>query len=322
MGKAAGKRPMTGFKKITFDENGTAGAASAPYFESRGLVTQQTNENGSAASAAAVLQKAKLQKQIDVLASPALSCRSNISNLSVDVNAKKSPTFNFQPYSGYGNTEPPPFSLGGPDEEAPTPDRSKKFFGGGSPTWILDGWTFALSATGVKQDELLKLIERNGGSVSRVMSKKVDLLVATAKAVKRNTQRVRKATLKGVGIVTPEFIHDSLKAGEALDPDDYVPPPPTPRVASKSSGAASASSSAPFKWRRAIRSELQAAGGTMRRRKLRKKVLKLHLDCLDAKEARSWRAKPTEHKALFREKLRHERKMGQVSTEGRQVSLA
>ena len=153
------------------------------------------------------------------------------------------------------------------------------------------------------------------------MSKKVDLLVATSKAVKRNTQRVRKATLKGVGIVTPEFIHDSLKAGEALDPDDYVPPPPTPRVASKSSGA-SASSSAPFEWRRAIRSELQAAGGTMRRRKLRKKVLKLHLDCLDAKEARSWRAKPTEHKALFREKLRHERKMGQISTEGRQVSLA
>ncbi|EOD28792.1 hypothetical protein EMIHUDRAFT_234633 [Emiliania huxleyi CCMP1516] len=66
-----------------------------------------------------------------------------------------------------------------------------------SSSRALAGLTLALSAggdeSGVGQAELAKSIRAAGGVVSNTVHKRVDLLVASARAVKRNTQAVRKA---------------------------------------------------------------------------------------------------------------------------------
>lgn len=198
--------------------------------------------------------------------SPALSA------LSVSLKSDKSPTFTFQPFSGWGNTDPPPFSLGGPpvDDSADTAARQNgKFFDGGSPTWLFHGAVFALSASGTNQGELQKLIERHGGSVSRTVHKKVDVLVVSQKAMQRNTQHVRKARDKfGIPLVLPNFVHESLSHGEWLATEDYAP-----SVASTASASAS-NAATKFKWRRAIRQALRAAPEqTLQLKPLRQQVL-------------------------------------------------
>jgi hypothetical protein len=279
--------------------------------------------------------------------SPALSARSQRSNLSVSVCAEKSPTFTFEPWSGYGNTDPPPFSLGGPSEQDDAPAcASKPFFGGGTPTWILSGWTFSLTATGVKQDELKKLIERHGGAVARVLHKRVHLVVATEQAVRRNTQKVRKSRAKAIALVTPAFIHDSIKAGEVLENDmaSYEPkPPPRQRGAAARAAAAllaaaavpaataavpAATAAVPaddFNWRRAIRRRLREANdGALRRKRLRTDVLAQHLAHVgsSAEDAAGWwRLHPIEHKALFKRRLVRARKAGKLRTQGRMVHV-
>ena len=129
MGKASrAKRPMAGFSKITFDDDGAAAKVVCPLckntacFCNRGL--QQTGNKVPAS----------------VVASPAASV------LSVSVKADTTPTFSFQPYSGYGNTSPPTdFVLDGQADASPGAlhehsRQGKHFFGGGSPSWIFDGW--------------------------------------------------------------------------------------------------------------------------------------------------------------------------------------
>ena len=166
------------------------------------------------------------------------------------MDVQKSPTFSFQPYSGYGNTPPPAeFELADDGKQASPSRTAKHFFGGGSPSWTFDGWTFALSATGVKQGELKKLIERHGGVVSNTVHKRVHLLVATERAVKRNTQSVRKARDKAIPMVTPQFVHDSLKAGEVCAVEGYTledkrAVPAAASVASKAKAAAKAAPAA------------------------------------------------------------------------------
>lgn len=109
------------------------------------------------------------------------------------------------------------------------------------------------------QDELRKLIVRHGGRVSRTMHARVDLLVASEKAVQRNTQLVRKALLKfGVPLVLPEFLSDSIAAGAWCNVHDYRPcsdasgragpprpPKPTEAVGGPSSTCASSLPLAP-----------------------------------------------------------------------------
>ena len=256
------------------------------------------------------------------MASRALSPAPSVTLTPLSLKAMKSPTFGFSPMSGYGNTleQPPDFALDGgaiAEERAP-----RKFFGGGSPSWIFHGWIFALSATGVRQGELQKLIERHGGEVSRIVHKRVNLLVATEKAVARNTQSVRKAKAKDIPMVTPAFIHDSLRHGEVLEADIETyepgkpPPPPKPRAPWASVDH--------FRWVRAIRRLLRAsAGGTLRRRLLRAQVLSKHLDHLkdQADHLQWWTEHPAEHRALFRRRLRKARNKGRLVTEGKLVRL-
>lgn len=264
--------------------------------------------------------------------SPAMSALSQRSNLSISIDVKKSPTFSFTPWSGYGNTVPPTFSLGGPAEgDAPSPrPRSESFFDGGTPTWIFYGWTFAMSATGLKQKELKKLIERHGGSVARILHRRVHLLVATEIAVRRNTQKVRKARDKGIAIVTPAFLHDSLKAGEVLsDVAAYEPRPPLRQRAAAAASMVlpTALTAVPpedgFNWRREIRRRLREnEDGALRRRRLREDVLARHLTHLGSGYAASWwSAHRGEHMARFKRQLKRARKAGKLKTEGRMVQL-
>ena len=91
----------------------------------------------------------------------------------------------------------------------------------------LSGRVFALSASGVNQSQLAAEIQRNGGRFSRTVHKRVDFLVVTREAVRRDTQPVRKVRRKftGVQMVLPEFVHDSARAGAICDPATYAPEP-------------------------------------------------------------------------------------------------
>jgi hypothetical protein len=199
----------------------------------------------------------------------------------VSVKSAKSPTFTFEPISGYGTTEPPPFSLGGPPEEDHFQphidsffrDRAQQagFLDGGSPTWLFHEIVFALSIDSVPRDEMRRLIERHGGSVSQSVHRKVDLLVASEKAVQRETVHVRRARKRGIPIVMPSFVQDCIAHGDWLAMEDYDYAPPRGLARTAAAGAASAP---PFKWRRVIRQVLrEAPGGSLRLKRLRKAVL-------------------------------------------------
>lgn len=267
------KRPMKGFSKITFDAE--SGAATAVVCAVCGR-TACFCKPGVAA-------KPKASPALKPTASPALSALSHpspaLSALSVSVKSAKSPTFTFEPISGYGTTEPPPFSLGGPPEEDHFQphidsffrDRAQQagFLDGGSPTWLFHEIVFALSINSVPRDEMRRLIERHGGSVSQSVHRKVDLLVASEKAVQRETEHVRRARKRGIPIVMPSFVQDCIAHGDWLTMEDYAPPRGLARTA-----AAGAASAPPFKWRRVIRQVLrEAPGGSLRLKRLRKAVL-------------------------------------------------
>ena len=267
------KRPMKGFSKITFDAE--SGAATAVVCAVCGR-TACFCKPGVAA-------KPKASPALKPTASPALSAFSHpspaLSALSVSVKSAKSPTFTFEPISGYGTTEPPPFSLGGPPEEDHFQphidsffrDRAQQagFLDGGSPTWLFHEIVFALSIDSVPRDEMRRLIERHGGSVSQSVHRKVDLLVASEKAVQRETVHVRRARKRGIPIVMPSFVQDCIAHGDWLTMEDYAPPRGLARTP-----AAGAASAPPFKWRRVIRQVLrEAPGGSLRLKRLRKAVL-------------------------------------------------
>jgi hypothetical protein len=250
--------------------------------------------------------------------SPALS-----SVLSVRLDVDKSPTFSFEPYSGYGNTMPPEFSLGGPsssDDDAASHAR-EHFFGGGSPTWTFDGWTFALSATGTKQAELRKLIERHGGRVSNTVHKRVHLLVVTDRAVQRNTQRVRKANAKGIALVLPSFVHASLEAGEVVGVEEHAPHAAAMR-GSRGSGGAVSEPCRSFNWTRAICQRLRSVdGGVLRRKRLRRMVLRECYRHQGGLERPADAAAKTAHKAAFRRELHTAREAGRITTDGKLVRV-
>jgi len=267
------KRPMKGFSKITFDAE--SGAATAVVCAVCGR-TACFCKPGVAA-------KPKSSPALKPTASPALSALSHpspaLSALSVSVKSAKSPTFTFEPISGYGTTEPPPFSLGGPPEEDHFQphldsffrDRAQQagFLDGGSPTWLFHEIVFALSIDSVPRDEMRRLIERHGGSVSQSVHRKVDLLVASEKAVQRETVHVQRARKRGIPIVMPSFVQDCIAHGDWLAMEDYAPPRGLARTP-----AAGAASAPPFKWRRVIRQVLrEAPGGSLRLKRLRKAVL-------------------------------------------------
>ena len=264
---------MKGFSKITFDAE--SGAATAVVCAVCGR-TACFCKPGVAA-------KPKASPALKPTASPALSALSHpspaLSALSVSVKSAKSPTFTFEPISGYGTTEPPPFSLGGPPEEDHFQphidsffrDRAQQagFLDGGSPTWLFHEIVFALSIDSVPRDEMRRLIERHGGSVSQSVHRKVDLLVASEKAVQRETVHVRRARKRRIPIVMPSFVQDCIAHGDWLTMEDYAPPRGLARTA-----AAGAASAPPFKWRRVIRQVLrEAPGGSLRLKRLRKAVL-------------------------------------------------
>jgi hypothetical protein len=126
-----------------------------------------------------------------------------------------------------------------------------------------------LSIDSVPRDEMRRLIERHGGSVSQSVHRKVDLLVASEKAVQRETVHVRRARKRGIPIVMPSFVQDCIAHGDWLAMEDYAPPRGLARTA-----AAGAASAPPFKWRRVIRQVLrEAPGGSLRLKRLRKAVL-------------------------------------------------
>ena len=264
---------MKGFSKITFDAE--SGAATAVVCAVCGR-TACFCKPGVAA-------KPKASPALKPTASPALSALSHpspaLSALSVSVKSAKSPTFTFEPISGYGTTEPPPFSLGGPPEEDHFQphidsffrDRAQQagFLDGGSPTWLFHEIVFALSIDSVPRDEMRRLIERHGGSVSQSVHRKVDLLVASEKAVQRETVHVRRARKRRIPIVMPSFVQDCIAHGDWLTMEDYAPPRGLARTP-----AAGAASAPPFKWRRIIRQVLrEAPGGSLRLKRLRKAVL-------------------------------------------------
>ena len=174
------------------------------------------------------------------------------------------------------------------------------------------------------------------------------MLVATETAVRRNSQRVRKARAMGVPLVSPAFVHDTLRAGRAdLDMEAYapetVPPPASDQREQAVTAAAPRPEQAPrtsraFQWRKAIRRRLRHAdGGTLRRKRLREAVLRDHLRHLEAAcaarpcsslahqvrtvELNWWLEHPLEQKALFRRELKLARRAGRLETEGRQVRL-
>jgi hypothetical protein len=311
---------MKGFSKITFDAE--SGAATAVVCAVCGR-TACFCKPGVAA-------KPKASPALKPTASPALSALSHpspaLSALSVSVKSAKSPTFTFEPISGYGTTEPPPFSLGGPPEEDHFQphidsffrDRAQQagFLDGGSPTWLFHEIVFALSIDSVPRDEMRRLIERHGGSVSQSVHRKVDLLVASEKAVQRETVHVRRARKRRIPIVMPSFVQDCIANGDWLAMEDYAPPRGLARTP-----AAGAASAPPFKWRRVIRQVLrEAPGGSLRLKRLRKAVLAhlgAHLGDAGAELSADGRAAA---RHLFRRKLK--KATGVMEQDGTVVRLA
>lgn len=298
------KRPMKGFTKITFgDDGGGTAQACAKCGKTACFCVHDLQK---AATAAVPPQKAA------TAALPPPSPAASV--LSVRLNVDKSPTFTFQPWSGYGNTSPPDFSLGGPSSAAASPERAaadQPFFGGGSPTWLFDGWTFTLSDNGGAHRalELQKLIERHGGVVSETVHRKVDLVIATEKDVGRNGKAVRRARSKGVPLVPATFLHDSLAAGEACDFTWYIFP---------QTDAAAVAAASGFNWRRAISKQLRAAeGGELRRKHLRHAVLAQHRREQGAAAGCSLEML----RARFRRAMQKARAAGRLVTDGKQVRL-
>ena len=103
-----------------------------------------------------------------------------------------------------------------------------------APPQPLRGLVFGLSAGGgeVSQRELAALIAKHGGAVSNTIHKRVDFVVASERAVRRNTQAVRKARDKfGIPLVTPQFVVDSARAKRLCDHAEYAPAARAPRAA-------------------------------------------------------------------------------------------
>eukprot|EP00051_Salpingoeca_urceolata_P031915 m.495853 g.495853 ORF g.495853 m.495853 type:complete len:235 (-) comp45870_c0_seq1:75-779(-) len=71
--------------------------------------------------------------------------------------------------------------------------------------------------------ELKKLAGRAGAMLSGTVHRNVDCLVATATAVRRSTQRVRKAAKFGVCVVTPGYLEACCTGNKRLDPALFAP---------------------------------------------------------------------------------------------------
>ena len=306
---------MKGFTKITFGEDGSSTKIACSIC---GKISGCFCVHDLQQSALPDLQRPALPPS-----SPAASV------LSVSVTAGKSPTFSFQPWSGYGNVDgnddavslPPEFSL-----DAPSPERScGPFFSGGSPTWLFDGWTFVLSDNGGvhRARELQKLIERHGGACSERVHRGVDLLIADEQDVAAHGRAVRKARERGVPVVPASFLHDSLAEGEACDFTRWqMQPPPAAPQAVLPAVPHSAPAATRFNWRRAIAKQLKSAsGGALRRRRLREAVL---ADCRRQGGGAGGAGTAEEEAALrarFRRALHEARDAGRLLTEGRQVRI-
>lgn len=149
MGKPS-KRPMGGFKKIVFADDGASTTVSCPKCgQTRCFCTRTDMSKAPAASkapapAALPAENMPRHKKVSILNSPAAASILNSPAPSVlSLTAGVSPTFSFQPYSGYGNVLPE-FSLDGETVavdmgagSSGSPPRTKKFFCGGSPSWIV-----------------------------------------------------------------------------------------------------------------------------------------------------------------------------------------
>jgi len=194
---------------------------------------------------------------------------------------------------------------------------------------------FALSVVGIPEAELCKLIERHGGEVLTKV-RKAHVLVATELAIQRQAKEVRAAQKWQIPLVSPSVIHDSLRAGEMPDLEEYrhrLPSAPHLTVAAAPSRPATMTTSTqptapvgtcaddrPFNWRRAMREILQEAEGyILRRRRLRRAVLAAHLEHLDQETAQWWATHPEEHQALFKQKLKRAERATKVSTEQKLV---
>lgn len=89
---------------------------------------------------------------------------------------------------------------------------------------MLAGKLFAVSSTGVPQKAIEALVARHGGAVSNVVHRRVDYLVCTEAAIRKNTQAVRKAVDKfSIPLVSPAFLHDSIADGAVKDAAAYAP---------------------------------------------------------------------------------------------------
>ena len=96
---------------------------------------------------------------------------------------------------------------------------------------VLAGRVFALSVggDGASQKELTETVRRHGGVVSRTVHKKVQYLLASEQAVRRNTQAVRKASLKfGIPIVRQSFVESCVREGGLVDSAPHLHQPRVP----------------------------------------------------------------------------------------------
>ena len=88
---------------------------------------------------------------------------------------------------------------------------------------VFINYTIALTAGGsmLSQSEFAIIIRNYGGTISNTIHKRVDFVLASQRAMKRRTQKVRKAEKLGILLVDPTFIHASIAAGEVCDPTSY-----------------------------------------------------------------------------------------------------
>ena len=197
---------------------------------------------------------------------------------------------------------------------------------------LFEGLTLALSATGEHQGQLQKIIEQNGGVVSRSVHRRVDLLVATDAAIKRDTQAVRKARNKfSIPLVLPSFVHTSVADGMRCEASAHTPTMTgrCNRTEAKNRGVTDAPEVAPgavpFPWRRAICRQLEAERGQQRRRDLRSHVLAEYLVAVAAHGGEEtlawWREHREEQRKLFRRRLRRARRAGRIATDGKLVRV-
>ena len=118
--------------------------------------------------------------------------------------------------------------------------------GGGSKSRALVGRVFALSVGGPGVDlrELTNLIRSHGGAVSNTVHRKVDFVLASEQAIKRDTQTVRKAHTKfGIPILRPSFVEACVRAGGLCDPADHLQAPRKPKTAAAAQPSAVPASS-------------------------------------------------------------------------------